>query len=173
MSGPENPAANFLRRWSRRKRAAECHAPETDPNANTRPPTETNAPPFDPAVLPPIESIGTASDIRAFLAPNVPIELQRAALRQLWVSDPAIRDFIGIAENQWDFTKPDSVPGFGSLALTPELRRLAEEFFGSLNVKSADLPPTTAQNAVDKSRAHSATEGDCDATVLPGKGTAR
>jgi hypothetical protein len=29
-----------------------------------------------------------------------------AALRRAWVSDPVIRDFIGIAENQWDFTNP-------------------------------------------------------------------
>jgi len=131
MSDPENSTTSFLRRWSRRKRAVEHRAPATDPDSNTAAPSNTTVPSFDPAVLPPIESIGGASDIHAYLAPNVPIELRRAALRRLWLSDPAIRDFIGIPENQWDFTKPDSVPGFGSLELTPELRRLAEEFFGS------------------------------------------
>lgn len=31
------------------------------------------------------------------------------------VEDPVIRDFIGLSENSWDFTDPDSIPGFGSL----------------------------------------------------------
>ena len=74
--------------------------------------SEADPPAFDPATLPPIESITATSDIRAFLAPGVPEELTRAALRRVWVTDPMIRDFVGIAENQWDFTKPDSVPGF-------------------------------------------------------------
>ena len=82
---------------------------------------------FDPASLPPIESINGASDVRAFLSPGVPPELTRAALRRAWVSDPAIRDFVGIAENQWDFTKPDGVPGFGPLELTAELHRMVAE----------------------------------------------
>ena len=45
----------------------------------------------------------------------MPAELTRAALRRAWVSDPAIRDFIGIAENQWDFNDPEAIPGFVSL----------------------------------------------------------
>ena len=28
------------------------------------------------------------------------------------MQDPAIRDFVGIAENTWDFSKPGGVPGF-------------------------------------------------------------
>jgi Protein of unknown function (DUF3306) len=135
------------------------------------------APDFDRVVLPPIESIGAAREMRAFFAANVPIELRRAALRQLWVSDPAIRDFIGIAENQWDFTKPNSGPGFGSLELTPQLRRLVEEYFGPQDVQSADFPPTAAQNAtesgpnkiaMDRNEAQPATELDGDASALSG-----
>jgi hypothetical protein len=34
--------------------------------------------------------------------------------RFLW-TDPAIKDFVGISENGWDFSKPDGVPGFGPL----------------------------------------------------------
>jgi hypothetical protein len=34
--------------------------------------------------------------------------------RLLW-TDPAIKDFVGISENGWDFSKPDGVPGFGPL----------------------------------------------------------
>jgi Protein of unknown function (DUF3306) len=70
---------------------------------------------FDPAGLPPIEAITFNTDIRGFLQSGVPAELARAALRQAWASDPAIRDFIGIAENQWDFNDPNAIPGFGPL----------------------------------------------------------
>jgi len=74
----------------------------------------TAVPPgFDPTHLPPIESITAASGIRGFLAPGVPAELSRAALRRAWTTDPAIRDFVGLAESQWDFTMPDAVPGSG------------------------------------------------------------
>src|SRR5215472_12372094 len=79
------------------------------------PPTESR---FDAATLPPIESIGAASDIRPFLAPGVPVDLTRAALHRAWSTDPAIRDFIGLSENSWDFNAQDGVPGFGSL--TPQ-----------------------------------------------------
>jgi hypothetical protein len=34
--------------------------------------------------------------------------------RVMW-ADPAIRDFIGLSENGWDFAKPESIPGFGPL----------------------------------------------------------
>jgi len=52
--------------------------------------------------LPPIESIDAGSDIRCFLAPGVPVELTRAALRRAWVADPTIHDFIGLSEITWD-----------------------------------------------------------------------
>jgi hypothetical protein len=143
VSEPDQEAENFLRRWSQRKQAATTRArgagdpPDAAKTETSGPPgdtTETPAdqPAFDPKTLPPIESITATSDIRAFLAPGVPEELSRAALRRAWASDPAIRDFIGIAENQWDFTKPDSVPGFGSLEMTPELRQLVARLVGGV-----------------------------------------
>jgi len=134
MSAPETAIEKFLERWSRRKRLAARHGAEKaqaasiDPAAVAAP--DVTAAAFDPACLPPIESINAASDIRAFLGPAVPVELTRAALRRAWIVDPAIRDFIEIAENQWDFGRPDGVPGFGSLHVTPELRRLVMELCG-------------------------------------------
>jgi hypothetical protein len=70
---------------------------------------------FNVANLPPIESIGAGTDIRPFLAPGVPADLTRAALRRAWLTDPAIHDFIGLSENSWDFNAQDGVLGFGSL----------------------------------------------------------
>ena len=55
-------------------------------------------------------SITAGTDIRDFLKPGVPMSLTRAALRRAWPADPAIRDFIGLAENQWDFTEPNPSP---------------------------------------------------------------
>jgi len=131
---------NFLSRWSRRKLeppeerdetvAPETKAAEAPPGAAaSQPPAPTapeqsQEPPFDPASLPPIESITAGTDIRDFLKPGVPLSLSRAALRRAWTSDPAIRDFIEIAENQWDFTN-DSIPGFGPLDPADAQRLLA------------------------------------------------
>lgn len=61
------------------------------------------------ARLPPIGSIGAASNIRPFLEPGVPEDLARAALRLAWRVNPAIRDFVGLSENFWDFNASDAV----------------------------------------------------------------
>jgi hypothetical protein len=134
----------FLQRWSRRKhQAAEDSAPaaerdaapvkrddETDESpASAKPSVPDAEPAFDPASLPPLESIVANSDIRAFLRPGVPAGLTRAALRRAWSADPAIRDFIGLSENSWDFTAPNGVPGFGPLD-PAEVPRLLAEVFG-------------------------------------------
>jgi Protein of unknown function (DUF3306) len=119
MTGPDN----FIQRWARLKRATDtAHEIETvSANVGTTTAAQTEgAPdqPFDPASLPSLESISADSDIGAFLQSGVPAELTRAALRRVWASDPAIRDFIGVAENQWDFNDPDGIPGFGPLPAT-------------------------------------------------------
>jgi hypothetical protein len=194
MSDPEDSEESFLQRWSRRKSVADTRAPEgTEPrfrertDADTSTParaaakSETDLPAFDPTTLPPIESITAASDIGAFLAPGVPEALTRAALRRVWVIDPAIRDFIGLAENQWDFTKPDSVPGFGSLELTPELRRMVAGLFDNAPEQAEHVaersgepaPPATASAAegcpAGSERSHARTDlvAPADATADP------
>ena len=115
---------NFIRRWARLKRVSDCahetEAVSTKVEATTAQPQAEGVPDqlFDPASLPSLESIAADTDIGAFLQSGVPAELTRAALRRAWASDPAIRDFIGIAENQWDFNDPDAIPGFGPLLAT-------------------------------------------------------
>jgi hypothetical protein len=152
MSGEEN----FVARWSRLKRksaepgraGAEAEAPERQknhpdaeqlarsPDAHPKP----EPPRFDPDTLPPIDSLVAGSDIRAFLQKGVPAALTKAALRRAWTSDPAIRDFIGIAENQWDFTDPTAMPGFGPLETAGDLPKLVAEAMGKL----AEAPGTIA-----------------------------
>jgi Protein of unknown function (DUF3306) len=123
----------FLARWARRKRAEATNAcGQPNPNETgdqsapeaSLPPRETQSL-VDPKSLPPIETIGAGSDIRPFLANGVPADLTRAALRRAWSADPAIRDFIGLSENSWDFNAPGGVPGFGSLTMEDVRRLLA------------------------------------------------
>jgi hypothetical protein len=155
-----NAVEEFLRRWSRRKRTANARLNEgskVEDSENVEGPvadsvpaqTEPSTPVFDPATLPPLDSITAASDIRAFLAPGVPEEIVRAALRRVWVTDPAIRDFVGLAENQWDFTRPDGVPGFGSLEWTSELRDMAAGLFDQTTARSAPQPTPAGPNKQD------------------------
>jgi hypothetical protein len=95
---------------------------------------------LDPEPLPPIESIDAGTDVSAFLRPGVPAELTQAALRRAWVTDPAIRDFVGLAENAWDFNAPGGVPGFEPLRAIDDVQRLAAQVLGTLPV----APPETA-----------------------------
>jgi hypothetical protein len=122
----------FLARWSRRKRAAAQHAPpraptpgeETSQDAAKQLAKSAEAPaPNTAPTLTPVDAIDGGTDIREFLAEGVPTALTRAALRRAWASDPAIRDFAGLAENAWDFNAPDQVPGFGTMS-PEDVRRL-------------------------------------------------
>jgi hypothetical protein len=121
---------DFLKRWSRRKREvakAEAELPAEGKPAEPQPQldaTRATEPEFDPASLPPIESISALTDVTAFLRAGVPAELTRAALRRVWTADPAIRNFVGLAENAWDFTDPNAMPGFGPLESTEEVRQM-------------------------------------------------
>jgi hypothetical protein len=101
---------------------------------------------FDVTSLPPIDSIDAETDIRAFLAPGVPADLTRAALRRAWAADPKVRDFVGLADYDWDFNTPGAIPGFGPLEMTDELRRQVAQMVGrSLTVEDAADPTATAE----------------------------
>ena len=168
MSEPEN----FLSRWSRRKRdAAEAErkdeaAPQQNDQlvlpAEAQPAAEGE--PFDLKSLPSIESIGADTDVRAFLRPGVPPELTRAALRRAWSSDPAIRDFVGLVENGWDFNDPGAMPGFG--AISPgEVARLLTQAVGEVTPagSAAAAPQQTTLGGEQTSEVASPTPPEHDA----------
>jgi hypothetical protein len=52
-------------------------------------------------------------------------------------ADPAIRDFIGLSENSWDFNVLGGVPGFGSLT-AEEVRRLVAQVMENTASPAAD-----------------------------------
>ena len=145
--------AEFLKRWSRRKQEAkqESKAVEQTPS----PPGQTAAsspeaaeaasePEIDLSKLPSIDSITAATDITEFLRKGIPAELSHAALRRAWSVDPTIRDFVGLAENAWDFTDPNAIPGFGALQGTPEqIGAMVERVLGGVRnaaEKLAEVP---------------------------------
>lgn len=141
---------DFLSRWSRRKRevakaeqeppqpAAEAPAPEQESVTQQ---TETQeADEVDLSSLPPIEEITGTTDISGFLRRGVPEELKRSALRKVWTSDPAIRDFIGLSENSWDFNDPNAIPGFGPIDFSPEqVRQMAAKLVGDVREASEQI----------------------------------
>ena len=163
---------NFLARWSRRKRdtasdTREQPKPENDggdvaseASAASFSSGETK-PPFDPASLPPIESIGAGSDIRAFLAAGVPADLTRAALRRVWLSDPKIRDFIGLSENSWDFNAPGAMPGFGPIG-KDEVARLVTRLLGEPDATAAAAHPATTPPRTDNAETPASESGPAE-----------
>jgi hypothetical protein len=203
-----NEREGFLSRWSRLKRDAaeqsEAASDEAAKNAETisegdNPEGENpegervssgggaadkdaTLPSIDLTELPPIESITATTDIRAFLAPGVPLELTRAALRRAWVVDPKIRTFIGIAENQWDFTAPETIPGFGPLKAIDDVRRLVADVFGDSSHQAQTEeaprrdqvaePPAQPVSGAQESAGSSTSEGDTPMEP-PGDGEAR
>lgn len=160
MSDPEK----FLERWSRLKQetvvpakdsaAEQAGRQEAKPSgaAADRPASsaaegkENEPAAFDPESLPSIDSILAGTDIRPFLAAGVPEELKRAALQRAWRADPAIRDFIGLSENSWDFNDPNGMHGFGPLEMSDELKQMVARMFDP-------PPPEPDQNDEEKRQA--------------------
>jgi hypothetical protein len=141
---------DFLKRWSRRKQEArETHdAPPPALREETATPPAPAADEVDLSKLPPIDSITAATDVTAFLRENIPLELSRAALRRAWAADPAIRDFVGLAENAWDFTDPTAMPGFGPLEHTPEqIASLVERVVGGMRDTAEKLGSAVTDEA--------------------------
>jgi len=135
-----NDSDNFLTRWSRRKRGAPADSTAGDkpipPHASERKDPERTAEAGDPLVdltnLPSIDSITANTDISGFLAPGVPEGLKAAALRRAWAADPTIRNFVGLADYDWDFNTPGAIPGFGPLKMDDDLRREIARITGDL-----------------------------------------
>jgi hypothetical protein len=169
---------DFLSRWSRRKQevARETKPPRNDEAAEAKNPQTANPqeetaigkpqsalaqdaqsaePLFDLSKLPSLDSIGPGTDIRIFMQPGVPASLSRAALRRAWSADPAIRDFIGLSENSWDFTKPESIPGFGPLLPIDNVKQLLSQV-----LRDESEPPRAVETAQPTALQHTETASE-------------
>jgi hypothetical protein len=142
---------NVFLRWVRLKHTAQqAEAVSTDVEAATEQPEIDAATQeaFDPASLPSIDSFTADTNMVAFMKSGVPTELTRAALRRAWTSDPAIRDFIGIAENQWDFNDPNGIPGFGRLDATES----GVTFLAQVSSTPEEMPDLVGERATPLER---------------------
>jgi Protein of unknown function (DUF3306) len=152
---------NFIQRWARLKRESDIEheigarrdGSAIEPKEPVLVPPKTHRwidaadEPFDPSGLPSIEAITADTDVRGFLQSRVPAELTRAALRQAWTSDPAIRDFVGIAENQWDFNDPNAIPGFGPLGVT-DGQAILTQVLGKLEIGPETFSESSASEGL-------------------------
>ncbi|MBR0654226.1 DUF3306 domain-containing protein [Plastoroseomonas arctica] len=147
----------FLSRWSQRKRATLRGEAPPEPEAEAPlvvapdpvPPAVPEEAPFDPASLPPIETLTAESDFLPFLARNVPALLKRAALRRMWSLDIGIRDYVGPADYAWDYNAVDGVPG-SSMEMFGDVRRLLAQAIGDPPDPEEPAPePEIAQMAED------------------------
>ena len=139
----------FLARWSRRKRESQAE-PAKPVGAQPMPPSQAkdDESEVDLSSLPSIDEINAATDITAFLSKGIPQELSRAALRRAWAADPAIRDFVGLAENAWDFNDPTAMPGFGPLdCSSEELAALVDRIVGGVREAVRSLPEASIETA--------------------------
>jgi hypothetical protein len=179
--------AEFLSRWSGRKRRATAvveaanargrSGPSTldrdatrhnDPGArNARSDVDPTgsacgqtAPVSDLRDLIPLEAIGAETDIRAFLAAGVPSELTRAALRRAWLSDPKIRNFVGLADYDWDFNTPGSMGGFGMLEASDEIEREPARLVRGAAAAETSISPTPIGELQASNEDHSAGSGE-------------
>jgi len=190
MSKPENSEReNFLTRWSSRKLANRTPSARQDAHAGHEPreargtsEDDTLAktskdgdaqdnPPFDVALLPPVDSIGADTDITAFLHRDVPPDLTRAALRRAWTSDPTIKDFVGLVENGWDFNDPSAMSGFGPIS-AEEVARLAGKVIEALPEAAPEEQPKDVSASEKKSQLASAKALPAEQPELSPKTTA-
>lgn len=157
---------SFVARWARLKRqdTADEHAASATAPAELKEPLDSAA--VDDcgdqtgvdgqvdAPLPSVDDLKPDSDITAFLNKRVPEELRRLAMRRMWTLDPAIRDFIEMAENQYDWNDPNGVPGFGALPAGSDMNALLAQATGMWkpepkDQRDDDRPPAAVADASD------------------------
>jgi hypothetical protein len=135
MAIVSNESESFLERWSKRKAEARTGA-KSDEGQEPAEASKSlpDAEPEEIALedLPPIESIDASTDLTHWLRKRVPEAWRQAALKRVWASDPAISQFIGLAENSWDWNAPDGVPGFGPLNPAANVAQLLEQVIGQM-----------------------------------------
>lgn len=173
MPPDDQGGESFLARWSRRKRQADGEtrrepATAAVPEAASAPgDCEPEVAPLPPEALPRVEDLTPDSKLVEFLAKGIPEELQRLALRKAWSSDPAIRNFIEVAENQYDWNA-GNVPGFGELLPGTDVERLVAHATGMIDkvvaraeteVAAVAPPANTPGEEAASSEKASASEG--------------
>jgi len=141
----------FLSRWAKRKQEAtrgdgeeitvgeamvgvpieQVHDASPSPIVEAVEPVDPDSiTPEELAALPPVEEIVNPADFSQYLRKGVPQILRNAAMRRMWVLDPAIRDYVDPAlDYAYDWNTPGGVPGNGPLVEGFDAKAAAEKFF--------------------------------------------
>jgi len=142
----------FLERWSRRKLAeGKADDPQSEHIVEEAPPAaeplvEETLDEAELARLPSLESFTLKTDLTPFLRKGVPHALRNAAMRKMWMLDPAIRDHKDLAvDYAWDWNTPGGVPGNSGAISRDSLARMLE----SLNPKPKE-PETAGSEPLDE-----------------------
>jgi hypothetical protein len=138
---------NFLRRWSRLKRAASAK-----PEATAKTDVAAAAP-----ELPPLEGLSFESDFAAFMHAKVDERLRRAALKKLF-GDPRFNVMDGLDVYIDDYSKDDPIPP----GLLAELQHARATLFGAQPEPEApaeDSPPADAGPAAHADKPEPDPEG--------------
>lgn len=167
---------SLLTRWARRKQAVRAAErlgapPEpdaADPALALAPDANPDETPPDPqtalADLPSLEAFTHESDLAPFLRTGIPTALRNAALRRMWSTDPAIRDFVSEArEYAYDWNTPGSVPGLGPLLPSDDVQAMLGRLIGRAEAQDPQDPlePAPAE-APDPGMGVAATDAEVD-----------
>lgn len=130
----------FLERWSRRKLAEgkepEAEQPADEPAAVVEPDEEV-LDEEELAKLPSLDSFTVKTDLAPFLRRGVPQALKNAAMRKIWMLDPAVRDHVDFAvDYAWDWNTPGGVPGNAGTISQDSIARMVD----ALNPKPQPEP---------------------------------
>ena len=145
MSRPDDETpveGGFLSRWAKRKQAVQTQDTVAHPGQESLSEAVPEVP-TEELPLPSLDSIVPGSDLTAFFQKHVPEALRTAALRKLWVTDPEIKGFIEMADYQWDFNNPDSIPGWSSSVEGVDVKGMLEKVMG-METPTPDTSPRTA-----------------------------
>lgn len=152
MSRPEEDGG-FLGRWARRKQEAQRAEAYPEPRIETPAMPEPATDTAEPLPLPSLDDVVPGGDVSRFFQAHVPEALRKAALRKLWTTDPEISGFIEMADYQWDFNNPDSIPGWSSSLKTEDATRLLGRMFGVGEAKddaASGMPDVREAGATDQ-----------------------
>jgi Protein of unknown function (DUF3306) len=163
MGRPEDEIpveGGFLGRWAKRKQEVQTQkaAQQPEPVALPEPVPETLT---EKLPLPSLDSIVPGSDLTVFFQKHVPEALRTAALRKLWVTDPEIKSFIEMADYQWDFNNPDSIPGWSSSVGGVDVKGMLEKVMG-IEKPATDISPHTFPAMARENPAQSSSKPEAD-----------
>lgn len=189
--------SGFLSRWAKRKlETAKLQTANPDPGESGAgepgspvrvgrgEPSSDVIP--EPLPLPSLDDVVPGADLSLFMQPHVPETLRNAALAKMWRSDPSIRDFIEMADYQWDWNTPGGMPGYAESVSGLDLEQMARRIVhGSpktlIEGQAMEISETSPTSALDFSQdsedsVHAATReqsgaiapGDAESLTAPG-----